>query len=127
MQLSPSGQPQFPYATTLTFARHEGFDRDTTTLAILTLTHEADIDQNEVFHRLTTAITDWVRKTDSGKQAWQNSSQDFNIGDLIHHDGDPALARFLHWHGLHLSRLTVVDSECAEPFDTVLVDTDKLS
>ena len=32
--------------------------------------------------QIARAVTEWVKNTEAGKEAWKQSSEDFNIGDL---------------------------------------------
>lgn len=40
------------------------------------------LDENHFLDALQKAITNWVRTTDDGKDAWLESCKDFNVGDL---------------------------------------------
>lgn len=41
------------------------------------------LDVNELFAQLRNAITRWMNETEEGKEAYLNSSGDFNIGDIV--------------------------------------------
>jgi len=89
------------------------------------------IPEHELRQSVTNAVTEWVNTTEEGKEAWQSSSEDFNIGDLsVHLAGEDtweedALARCLRNHGI-----TWLEVECYSDtngdvdwtYDTVLVD-----
>ncbi len=69
---------------TFFFAREEGID-GVTAAAVLTidLSNPVAVTHVEVFERFTTAVTEWLRETDEGREAWEQSSYDFNIGDFV--------------------------------------------
>lgn len=112
--------------TSLTFARRE--DGSITTLGILDLRTTLE-DDEEVFEALTAAITQWIRTTEEGRQAWAYSSNDFNIGDLVggDHHKNPDLKRLLAERGIEIADVTVADSDGdALDYDTVLVNQNEL-
>ena len=49
--------------------------------------------KEDVLKRLERALTRWIEETEEGKEAWRESSEDLNIGDLISYfdaEGNPA-------------------------------------
>lgn len=76
---------------------------------------------------LETVLTHWAKTTKAGRKAWDDSSGDFNVGDLNQALGDASLKRLLRDNGC--LRLTVRIDDSAmrtfDPdwvFDTVLMD-----
>lgn len=73
-------------------------------------------DAFEAFRRV---VTQWVQKTDDGKELWLESSFDLNIGDLLG-VGFPSLLRMLPCHGIHGVHVDAVDFDYTKPYDKVL-------
>jgi len=75
---------------------------------------------------LERAVTDWVIETDTGKEAWEQSSEDFNIGDFFTYY-TPGFMKFLWRHGIHYVGIVYQLGEGEEvEFDRVLVDRSRL-
>ena len=104
---------------------------DEITLAVVT----ADLDEavqaggleaEQLFRAaLTAAITDWMVDTSEGRDAWRNSSEDFNIGDLDHALGDETLTSILNKRGILNLKIEIISETtlCNDwMFDTVLAD-----
>lgn len=83
---------------------------------------------------LEQAITVWVKNTDQGKQEWESSSHDFNLGDLCAYDCDDltkdvTLGPFLKEVGFsYLQIETFCDDDYPTDltYDTVLVNESQL-
>jgi len=72
------------------------------------------------------AVTDWVLETDTGRKAWEDSCEDFNIGDFFVYY-TPSIMQFLWRHGIHSISIVYQLAEGEEvPFDKVLVDRSRL-
>ena len=83
---------------------------------------------NEFLDALKQAVTNWIKTTTEGRQAWENSSQDFNIGDLANENIGPINAYLKH-HGIAIDDINVFSMDCSAgcwEFDTVLVKGDEL-
>jgi hypothetical protein len=83
---------------------------------------------SQLLRRLIVAVTEWVRTTKEGKQAWKNSSEDFNVADLSAClpvlPGDP-LHDILAKYGIEDLDIDVFQDTDPDPnwtYDTVLVD-----
>ena len=61
------------------FIRMDGARVDV--LRVVEITTDART-KGEAMQRLTRAIDQWIRNTDEGREAWAESSEDFNVGDL---------------------------------------------
>ena len=61
------------------FIRMDGARVDA--LRVVEITTDART-KGEAMQRLTRAIDQWIRNTDEGREAWAESSEDFNVGDL---------------------------------------------
>lgn len=78
---------------------------------------------------LTAAVTQWVKETKAGRDAWRDSSEDFNIGDLPAYLGDADLQTRLKAQGVYdLETTLITDNDQQEGwiYDTVLVDRSTL-
>jgi len=87
------------------------------------------LQRRETVDAVSRAITAWVRNTAEGKNAYADSSEDYNIGDLSQDQEDPTLQPFLRAEGIE--RLTVeiqAEDEADEywTYDFHLVDDDAL-
>lgn len=81
------------------------------------------------FQRLTDAVTEWVKATQAGQRAWEESSQDLNIGDLSGYCKNKALQPILASHGimrLDIETHVRLEQRAAHTYDTHLVDESKL-
>lgn len=78
---------------------------------------------------ITNAVTGWMKVTKSGMEKWEQSSKDFNIGDLSSCYSDADLQKFLKRNGIldfEIWIFTCSNMDHGYTFDTVLVDTNKL-
>ena len=72
--------------------------RDETTFAVIEFAGVERLDLKQAVQR---AVTAWVEQTKSGQQAFDNASEDFNVGDLVDELGDPELQAELEAAGHH--------------------------
>lgn len=88
---------------------------------------------NKLCVAIIAAVTEWVMTTEDGKKAWENSSNDFNIGDLsanLSDDPTDPLNVLLAKQGitgLEITTYNDTDGDLDWTYDTVLVDEIKLS
>jgi hypothetical protein len=87
------------YLQRLVFVRKEGINVIEHLALVEVLMHDPEASQEEVIRSLKAAVTDWVKETPEGKQAWEASSEDFNIGDYFCY-GPEKLRPFLQRHGI---------------------------
>lgn len=81
---------------------------------------------DDALRGLEHAVTDWVLETDTGRDAWEKSSEDFNIADFFLHYA-PGIMKFLWRHGIHSVVLVYQLGEGEEvEFDHILVDRSRL-
>lgn len=77
------------------------------------------------------AITAWVRETKEGREAYDNSSRDFNVGDLAVIMPNPQLQYYFNGQGLYdieIETISSTDFQDDWTYDTHLVedvDTDE--
>lgn len=72
--------------------------------------------------RLQAAVTEWVRNTQDGKEVWDMSCQDLNIGDLLCAGAGTmhSLGRFLKAQGIVKMSLESEDLSKTISFDSLL-------
>jgi predicted Fe-Mo cluster-binding NifX family protein len=75
---------------------------------------------------LEQAITDWILETEEGKEAWAESCEDFNIGDVLMHYPSESLTRYLRKRGVNVLSLEQATTADVVSFDRILVDTARL-
>lgn len=83
----------------------------------------------QILQPLTAAITQWINETKAGKDAWRDSCEDFNVGDLATCLEDAELKARLKARGVHeLEIRLIMDGDQQEGwiYDTVLVDRSAL-
>ena len=71
------------------------------------------------------AITRWMDETEEGKKAWEESCEDFNVGDLVFHvDNNKELRDILESWGIYDVEIETfcIDSQASNAwtYDTVL-------
>jgi hypothetical protein len=85
-------------------------------------------DPKTMIETIKKAVTDWVKITKAGMREWDDSSQDFNIGDLSTCYTDNDLKKFLNRYGIVDLEIWTFTSSTLTPFtfDTILVNTNDL-
>jgi len=105
------------------FIRMDGARVDV--LRVVEITTDART-KGEAMQRLTRAIDQWIRNTDEGREAWAESSEDFNVGDLAGYlDGCgkavPSLQHHLKGEGIaRIKDLFVLTDSEQESYDRIL-------
>ena len=110
------------------FIRDEG-RRGITTTARLSITTLKRMSVPAILQAPTKCLTHWVKNTDEGHKAWQQSCGDFNIGDFAMYEStinQTIMHSTMKRYGL--MNWTILDSGDLEPvpYDTILVDRSKL-
>lgn len=75
------------------------------------------------YERFKKAISLWIATSVAGRNAWEHSSEDLNIGDLLmsnHQDAD--LQHCLAAFGLEIVEIDSIDTDEVKAYDEVLVD-----
>lgn len=81
--------------------------------------------EGDVFEAFQAAVTQWVNTSADGRAAWFNSSEDFNIGDLL---GEaPDLTPYLIGVGILARRGMQISVDASRNYDTVLVDRHRVT
>ena len=105
------------------FIRMDGARVDV--LRVVEITTDART-KGEAMQRLTRAIDQWIRNTDEGREAWAESSEDFNVGDLAGYlDGCgkavPSLQHYLDQECIaRIKDLFVLTNSGQESYDRIL-------
>ncbi|MBK4736207.1 hypothetical protein [Noviherbaspirillum pedocola] len=79
---------------------------------------------SDAVEALKAAVTEWVASTDKGRDVWDFSCCDLNIGDLDSHDGfaDETLLELLRKHGVEYVGCSQALDAAIVSYDKVLVD-----
>jgi|CXWL01.1.fsa_nt_gi hypothetical protein len=101
----------------------EGFEEHTVAIIEASVTAPILREKMPFLQALRTALTTWARETNRGRQAWKESSHDFNVGDLHEYQDDSSLKRACSHTGIQ--RLTVkvfMDMTTNWTYDTLLIE-----
>lgn len=79
-----------------------------------------------LLHKFRAAVTQWIKETDDGANAWEYSGGDFNIGDYASYESNEALNQYLAEQGLSVSINIVNDDDNTLAYDTVLANGDDI-
>ena len=82
--------------------------------ASVRIQHQDDVD---VLEAVDTCLSEWFSTTDEGRHAWEYSSHDFNIGDLL--CGMMPPEELQSKHGIHILH-DMVDRSITINYDRVL-------
>jgi len=94
-----------------------------TTFAIVKYELSGDGDDRLFFGKLGLALAQWMTETEDGRIAWNNSSEDFNIGDLSNYYKIESLQPYLSRVGITMLEIEIItDSDPCYfwTYDTVL-------
>lgn len=86
--------------------------------------------EKHFLEQLRKAITEWVKTTKDGKEAWEASSEDFNVGDLVDHTMCESFLDILQGkYGIRDLHIVTNSQDDAGNwhYDTVLVDEEDIS
>jgi hypothetical protein len=112
--------------TQITFKRQDCAFLDQ--FAVITIEHAQNEAPKHILAAFCRGVTKWVEKTSTGKKAWEDSSEDLNIGDLIaSHEGDPELAKYLKLQGITSWECTYwLSDRNVFDYDLVLADPEEI-
>lgn len=108
------------------FTRKHGFSEiETLWLVKIDLINmESGLD--DALQALTASVTNWIKETEEGREAWEESCEDFNVGDLFLQSRE-LLRPFLEKYGIAGVDLVYQLSEGEEvSFDRILVNYETL-
>ena len=108
------------------FIRQEGLG-NIAALVVLRIVTTKDSTRDGALDSLQTGCTEWAKATLSGRNAWDDSAEDFNVGDLILHLDNEALKGCLHVEGIESVGVVYEFYEGqAVSFDRVLIDAEAI-
>ena len=93
----------------------------------LSVTKPPTLDQ--LLDAVRDSVTEWVATTKEGKEAWEASSEDFNIGDLANEDISPISKMIRKKHGYRIVSIEAHSTDAVPSdwtFDSILVDATKI-
>ena len=61
------------------------------TQAVVSLNTPLELSPDQAMQKICDCVANWINDTESGKKAWDESGEDFNIGDLSMYDSDQML------------------------------------
>lgn len=105
--------------------RTEGM-KGLTLVAFISLSHPVIKDKKELFSLFEASITEWVKATDSGAIAWEESCEDFNIGDFAQNDNNSELAEILKDNKITINHFFIDGPEDDLCYDRILVNSSEL-
>jgi hypothetical protein len=94
--------------------------------AALQLPHVSN-ETEALLEMIKRAVTRWVNETDAGRAAWENSSEDFNVGDLSNEIGDKELTARLLEEGVVSLDIETHGTAHDWQYDRILVDENELT
>lgn len=99
---------------------------DETTFALVSakVSDKKLLEEGPFLKALRKGITKWVRGTAEGKKAWNESCQDFNVGDLCQYEKSEALLKCLAVVGIFTLDISCncFDYAAQWSYDTVLAE-----
>ena len=106
--------------TTLLFARNE--NATISTFGVVTISSKDSKDPNVLIDKFKAGVTDWINQTEDGKEVWDQSSSDLNIGDIAGYEHDESLNDCLAEYGINFEIDVMNDCGNVLPYDTVLAN-----
>lgn len=107
---------------TIHFARNEGKHGITLLGALQVSTPNSILTTADALAALELSITQWVAETEEGRNSWDNSCSDYNIGDFLEDFRTESLVDQLSKNGLKILSLETYDVSGMVSYDKVLVD-----
>jgi hypothetical protein len=107
----------------LIISRENDMFPDSLVLITAEVNKEAITNHDELLMELNAGVTKWVKQTKEGREAWDDSVLDFNIGDLMGYDLAPILKNCPNILRLYIERIDVAENWM---FDTILVDSQEI-
>lgn len=92
------------------------------TQAIVSLDSVENISADQAMQKVCECVAAWIQDTKQGQEAWEESGEDFNVGDLSMHDDDQMLINRFVAAGLYNVKVSANEHEVLNDFtyDTVL-------
>ena len=105
--------------TSILFYRMD--DMTPSDLVTATFTCAETVDPVILMSKFKKAVTQWAQTTDTGKEAYEDSYEDFNIGDFSHNEEDDELKRCLSEEGISVE-IAHISTHACHSFDSLLVE-----
>ena len=102
----------------INFVRNE--DGISTTIAMVTATTNKAMSNDELVNAIDRSVSNWMNETDIGVEAWADSCEDFNIGDLVDYSTDPSLTPYMQEQGIEGLTIITSDGDNCFDFDRIL-------
>lgn len=102
------------------FSRNEG--SGLTTFSIVEFNCKETNNPKLLMEKFQNSITKWVENSSEGAEAFEDSCQDFNIGDFSLFENDEKLCQYLLEEGLSVKILLCNDPDNLFSYDTHLVN-----
>lgn len=80
----------------------------------------------EAMEALEAVITQWVAQTPEGRESYEMSARDYNIGDFMHDFENPEVVARLFNAGFQSVQIDSITPDESQPFDRLLVDESEL-
>jgi hypothetical protein len=117
-----STTPKFIFRFRL-FRQEHGYVRDTAN--VLIEVNDLSVDTSDAaMLRVCNAVAKWIENSTEGKEAWDESGEDFNIADLVDHTEEPNLCVELLKQGITKLDISIEDEVQDGPedftFDSIL-------
>lgn len=113
--------------TNIPFIRQNGW-RGIDQLLVVCFTHAETLrSAAEVLSAFKNGITEWIKTTKEGREVWDDSSDDLNIGDMAGYEYDRDLRTILQKHGILSWEIVFELTESNQvSYDEVLANADEL-
>jgi hypothetical protein len=85
------------------------------------ISYEGSGDKQVLLYKLKSALNSWIQDTEEGKAAWEESSEDFNIGDLTDYCNKDSLKKYFEIEGIEVN-IEMGSKDLCIPYDTILAE-----
>ena len=126
--LTETLSPDSPKRTDVSFFATRIEAKSRITSATITATVDNPVDASELLFKtkLRNALSDWAQNTTAGQTAWEQSGEDFNLGDLAMVANEPELVSRLAKAGIHELKVDIIGhAHHSWNFDEVLIDAEQ--
>ena len=109
----------------LTFIRNDGLKGLDRLLVMAFKTRDDLAKPSDVLAALRRALSKWASTTEEGRAAWEESSEDYNIGDFLGDCENPQVLALLQEEGiLHVEVAYELSSQEEVSYDRILMSVD---
>lgn len=124
-QISITG-PDLKRTYTYAFVRNDRNQVDALAVLRLTVLNDSIESKEDALEALEYCLLEWAKTSVDGWRAFEQSTRDFNIGDLSMAWPDQGLRLILERSGLAIDSLEVVEPTGTQMFDRHLIDEDEV-